>query len=61
MTINKLNPIEERNPEDFEKLVNETECGPPWRITIKGLQASLFLEFEDTNIASKGLVAPEMN
>ena len=61
MTINKLKPIEERNPKDFEKLVNETACGPPWRITIKGLQASLFFEFEDTNIASKGLVAPEMN
>ena len=61
LTINKLNPIEERNAKDFEKLDNETVCGPPWRNTIKGLQVSLFLEFEDTNIASKGLLAPEMN
>jgi hypothetical protein len=30
-------------------------------ITISGSQASLFLELEETNIASKGLLAPEMD
>ncbi len=60
MTINKLYPVEERNAKDFEKFDNETVCGPPWRNTISGSQSSLFLELEDTNIASKGLLAPEM-
>jgi hypothetical protein len=54
-----LYPIEERNARDFEKLDIETACGPPWRITISGLQALLSLELEDTKIASKGLLAPK--
>lgn len=29
LTINKLYPSEERKACDFEKLDNETECGPP--------------------------------
>lgn len=54
-----MNPIEERNAKDFEKLDNETACGPPWRITINGSNGSFLLVLEDTNIASIGLAAPE--
>lgn len=54
-----MKPIEERNAKDFEKLDNETICGPPWSNTINGSHGSLLLVLEDTNIASKGLVAPE--
>lgn len=44
----------------MEKLDSEAEWGPPWRTAITGSQASFFLDFDDTNIASKGLLAPEI-
>lgn len=54
-----MNPIVERNAKDLEKLDKETVCGPPWRNTINGINESLLLVLEDTNIASKGFLAPE--
>lgn len=58
--MSKLNPDEARNAEDFEKLDNETEWGPPWSITIRGSNTSWFFKLEDTNIASKGFLAPTL-
>lgn len=54
-----MNPIAERNAKDFEKLDEETVCGPPCMNTINGSNESLLLVLEDTNIASKGFLAPE--
>ena len=55
-----LYPIEQRNAKGFEKFDNEIECGSPWRYIISGSSVSFFFVLEDTNIASKGLLAPEM-
>ena len=54
-----MNPIEQRNAKDFEKLDKETVWGPPWRNTINGSNESLLLVLEDTNIALKVFLAPE--
>lgn len=57
---NKLYPSKDKKAKDFEKLDSEAEWGPPWRTAIRGSQASFSLFFDDTNIASKGLLAPEI-